>query len=147
MSVRKRKLLFISTFLLIVFAVLLSGIVYYKSTHFYYHVDNKVYVSQIAENTITVTGLPEGSGQLQDSYIIRIKEPLTLKNMEGGEIDFFSLQIGDILLFDYKGTKEPAPKAGAVLNSGRYGIYELYNLRLSDEKLNGRFWGIDLEKE
>lgn len=113
----------------------------------YHCFDINLYIDEISENQIIVKSLPASTEDIFDGmYIIEINDTLIIKDSKGNEIDLNSLERGDILLFDYDGPikfKNKTPlsfKDGTILNGEKMGTY---NFRLSDEKLNLKFWHLE----
>ncbi|MDE5910591.1 MAG: hypothetical protein K2H52_17950 [Lachnospiraceae bacterium] len=101
-------------------------------------VDIEVYIDEIQEDKIIVKGAPYATGFLSGEYCIQINDALIIKDSKGGVIDLQQLKRGDILLFDYHGPWEL--KNGTLLNGK---IIYAYNFRISDEKLNLKFWRLE----
>lgn len=102
--------------------------------------NEEVYVDEVQEDKIIVKGLPYTTGNFIGQYIIQINDSLIIKDSNANIIDSYSLERGDILLFDYSGSKNLKPDNGAVLNGKRLNAY---NFRVSDEKLNLKFWRLE----
>lgn len=109
-------------------------------TSFYYFCNEEVYVDEILEDKIIVKGLPYTTGNFVGEYIIQIDDNLIIKDVKGDVVAFDFLDRGDILLFDYSGPKDLKLVDGDVLNGEKVNAN---NFRLSNEKLNLKFWRID----
>lgn len=136
-------------FILIIVAIFcIVSIFYWRNKTLIYHCfDINLYIDEISENQIIVKSLPASTEDIFDGmYIIEINDTLIIKDSKGDEIDLNSLERGDILLFDYDGPikfKNKTPlsfKDGTILNGEKMGTY---NFRLSDEKLNLKFWHLE----
>lgn len=136
----KKKTIF-HIILLSICIVCIVFIFYWRhKTSLYYFCDEEVYINEILEDKIVVKGLPYTTGKFVGEYIIQIDNNLIIQNGEGGVVDIDSLDRGDILLFDYSGPKDLKLEDEDVLNGKKINAY---NFRLSDEKLNLKFWRID----
>jgi hypothetical protein len=145
----KFKKITIFHFILIVVAVFCITLMFYwrNKTLIYHCFDINLYINEISEDQIIVKSLPASTEDIfNGEYIIEINDTLIIKDSKGGEIDINSLERGDILLFDYDGPikfKNKTPidfKDGTILNSAEMNTH---NFRLSDEKLNLKFWHLE----
>lgn len=132
-------------FLLILFIVF---IFYWRNKTLIYHrFDVELYIDELSEDKIILKNLPYSTKDVfNGEYIIQINENLVIKDSKGGDIDIYSLKRGDILLFDYTGPIKFRNKtavnfeSGTVLNGEKFNAF---NFRLSDEKLNLKFWRLE----
>ena len=97
-----------------------------------------VYIDEIRDDEIIVKGMPYVTEFFAEEYRIQINDTLVIKDSKGGVVDIKQLKRGDILLFDYHGPWEL--KSGTLLNGKRE---YAYNFRISDEKLNLKFWRLE----
>lgn len=97
-----------------------------------------VYIDEIRDDEIIVKGMPYVTEFFTEEYRIQINDTLVIKDSKGGVVDIQQLKRGDILLFDYHGPWEL--KRGTLLNGKRE---YAYNFRISDEKLNLKFWRLE----
>lgn len=144
METGKEKLKKTRIFHIILLSICLVCIVFIfywrQKTTLYYFCDEEVYIDEIAGDKIVVKGLPYTTGKFIGEYIIQIDNNLIIQNGEGGAVSIDSLDRGDILLFDYSGPKDLKLVDGDVLNGKKINAY---NFRLSKEKLNLKFWGVE----
>lgn len=134
--------------LIIVAIFCIASIFYWRNKTLIYHcIDINLYIDDISENQIIVKSLPSSTEDIfSGEYIIEINDTLIIKDNKGGDVNLNSLERGDILLFDYDGPikfKNKTPlsfKDGTILNGEKMGAY---NFRLSDEKLNLKFWHLE----
>ncbi len=145
----KLKKITIFHFILIIIVIFCIASIFYwrNKTLVYRCLDIELYIDEISENQIIVKSLPASTKDVfSGEYIIEINDTLIIKDSKGGEIDLNSLERGDILLFDYNGSikfKNKTPidfKDGTILNSEKI---DAQNFRLSDEKLNLKFWNLE----
>lgn len=143
----KKKTIF-HLILVIICIFCITFIFYWRNkTLIYHYLDVDLYIDEISEDEIIVKTLPNSTENIfNGEYIIQINEDLIIKDSKGGDVDIYSLERGDILLFDYDGpinfrnkTAENV-KSGTVLNGEKINAF---NLRLSDEKLNLKFWKLE----
>lgn len=133
----KKKTIF-HIFLLVI-CILCTGIIlFWKRQTECIAVDIEVYIDEIQEDEIVVKGMPYVTNFFDGEYRIQIKDTLIIKDSKGGVVDIQQLNRGDILLFDYHGPWEF--RNGALLNGI---ITYAYNFRISDEKLNLKFWRLE----
>ncbi len=130
-----------------VFHIILLGIcilcimiIFYwrHKTTLYHYMNEEVYIDEISENKIIVKGLPYTTGNFKGEYVIQINDALIMKDHKGGDIDIYSLERGDIILFDYSGPFKL--DNGTVLNGKK--TYA-YNFRISEDKINLKFWHLE----
>lgn len=144
MKCNHKRIVFIISFFCAI--ALLYVVFLYVSYQFqpYNYYNFELYIYKIEKEQLLVKALPNVNKNrpLSGSYTISINNSLRILDMEGKEADLSTLKVGDILVFDYTGRKDYNPPEGTVLNSERKGIY---NIRLSDEIFNYKFWGIELE--
>lgn len=146
MKVKKKTV--IHFILIVIGALCISFIFYWRNKTLIYHsFDIELYIDQISENQIIVKNPPYSTrSAFNGEYIIQINEDLTIKDSKGGDVDVQSLKRGDILLFDYTGPikfKNATAinfKNNTVLNGEKINAF---NFRLSDEKLNMKFWRLE----
>lgn len=135
-----KKITVFHIILLIICIFCITYIFYWRNQTLIYHCfDINLYVDEISEDKIIVKSLPNSTDDLfNGAYIIQINKDLIIKDSKGGDVDVHSLERGDILLFDYDG---PAKfKNNSILNEEKINTY---NFRLSDEKLNLKFWRLE----
>ena len=134
--------------LLIICILCIAFIFYWRNKTLIYHCFNiELYIDEISEDTIIVKNPPYSTGDIfNGKYIIQINEDLIIKDSKGSDFDIHSLERGDILLFDYTGPVKFRNKtavnfkSGTVLNGEKINAF---NFRLSDEKLNLKFWRLE----
>ncbi|WMC92633.1 hypothetical protein [Kineothrix sp. MB12-C1] len=123
---------------IIIFIFLTITILYVKKNMRIYH-NQEVYIYDVNESEIHVKGFPTNTGSFSKSYIIKNTDSLKILDQAGTSISFETLNPGNIFIFDYKGIG--APRANVYLNKG------IYNVRLSDEIFNNKFWNVNFEDE
>lgn len=135
--------------ILIVILILFIVFIFYwrNKTLIYHRFDVELYIDELSEDKIILKNLPYSTKDVfNGEYIIQINENLVIKDSKGGDIDIYSLKRGDILLFDYTGPIKFRNKtavnfkSGTVLNGEKFNAF---NFRLSDEKLNLKFWRLE----
>ena len=132
------KLLYIAVGIILLIAIVFVNYRISKRENFL-HWNNKVYIYEIADKEIRVRGLPDKMGFFTGSYVINMDQSLIISDLDGEKIDVTDLKVGDLLIFDFMGEREPSLKDGESLNKG------IQDIRLSDEPFNYKFWGIDLD--
>lgn len=114
--------------------VLLLGLFFYFNNRYkkdYIHINQPLTICNINENEIEV----EGNGYDPDfpgRYIIKNNEDLIIYGTDGNTVSIDSLKVGDVLLIDFTGAANVAPKDGTIINESRK--FSIYNIRLADEE-------------
>lgn len=137
---KSKKITVFHIILLIICILCIAFIFYWRNQTLIYHCfDINLYVDEVSEDKIIVKALPNSTDDIfNGEYIIQINKDLIIKDSKGGDVDVYSLERGDILLFDYDGPVKF--KNNSILNGEKVNAY---NFRLSDEKLNLKFWRLD----
>ena len=133
---KDRRIIYI---LFIVTFIFLAVTVFYMKKNVGIYHNLEVYIYDVNESEIYVKGFPTNTGSFSKSYIIKITDSFEILDQAGTSISFETLNPGNILIFDYKGIG--APRANVYLNKG------IYNVRLSDEIFNNKFWNVNFEDE
>lgn len=121
-------------------AVIILGItIYYIRNNTVIFMNQEVYIDVVNESEIRVKGLPINIGNFSAAYMIKKTDALKILDQQGREIDFESLKEGNILIFSYKGFI--IPKSYSYLNRG------IYDIRLSGEVFNNKFWNVEFGDE
>ena len=131
-----KRIIYILFFTIFIFLTI--TILYVKKNMRIYH-NQEVYIYDVNESEIYVKGFPTNTGSFSKSYIIKITDSLEILDQAGTSVSFETLNPGNIFIFDYKGIG--APRANVYLNKG------IYNVRLSDEIFNNKFWNVNFEDE
>ena len=131
-----KRIIYILFFTIFIFLTI--TILYVKKNMRIYH-NQEVYIYDVNESEIYVKGFRTNTGSFSKSYIIKITDSFEILDQAGTSISFETLNPGNILIFDYKGIG--APRANVYLNKG------IYNVRLSDEIFNNKFWNVNFEDE
>ena len=133
---KDRRIIYI---LFIVTFIFLAVTVFYMKKNVGIYHNLEVYIYDVNESEIYVKGFPTNTGSFSKSYIIKITDSFEILDQAGTSISFETLNPGNIFIFDYKGIG--APRANVYLNKG------IYNVRLSDEIFNNKFWNVNFEDE
>lgn len=119
----------------LIFCFIFATITFYMKENTTRYYNREVYIYAINESEICVKGLPTSKENFNESYIIKNTDSLKIFDRKGGNVDYEILKEGNILIFDFKSIL--TPKANSYLNRG------MYNIRLSDEVFNNKFWNSD----
>ena len=138
MKLKKRAIYHLC--LLCICILCIVSIYYWRQHTMYTYPNEEVYINKIFENEIFVKGLPYQQGTWEEEYIIQINSTLEIKDSKGGMVDIHSLNLGDILLFDYTGPKNSRFSNGTILNGKKVNAH---NFRLSEDKLNLKLWRLE----
>lgn len=146
---RKFEKITIVHFILLIMCISCIAFIFYQQNKaLIYHCYNiEVYLEEISENKIIVKSLPYATEDVfSGEYIIEINNALIIRDSKENIADSYSLEPGDILLFDYDGPVKFENKTalsfknGTILNGKKINAH---NFRLSDQKLNLKFWRLE----
>jgi beta-lactamase class D len=137
--VKNRKRIYFLLTVFVITVIILGLTIHYIRNNTVIFMNQEVYVDVINESEIHVKGLPANTENFSETYMIKKTDALKILDRQGREIDFESLNVGNILIFDYKGLM--VPKSGSYLNRG------IYDVRLSGEVFNNKFWNVEFGDE
>lgn len=135
----KKKTIF-HLYLLCICILCIAFVYYWRQQTMYTYTNEEVYINKISENKIFVKGLPYQKGHWEGEYIIQIDNTLIIEDSKGGIIDIHSLKRGDILLFEYSGSRNSKFPNGTILNDQKVNAH---NFKLSEDKLNLKLWRLE----